>query len=342
MPAGTSFELATLIRASILLGCAALALAAGCGEKAAAEQRAFQGIVEHEERTLAFEVAGRVRAVAVRRGDRVERGDVLAELDDRMAALACRARSDEEASVRAELALLEAGARPEETASLAADLRAARAQEELARKTRTRAQSLHLNSSVGQAEVDRADSEFARVTSQREALTQRFRALRNGARPEELARAHARVQAAAAAVALEQEQLARHTLRAGAAGKVVDVSVEPGEFAAVGMSAVTLADLTQPYAEIFVPQAELAGIHVGGPAELRVDGEPEAFRGRVEYIAPRTEFTPRYLFSEQERPYLVVRVRVRVDDPREALNAGVPAFVSFASSPPRASAHAGR
>jgi HlyD family secretion protein len=329
MPAGTSFERVLKSGFGLLAACAALAAGTGCGTKAAAKQPVFQGVVEHDERTLAFEVAGRVRNVTVQRGDRVANGGVLATLDDQIAALTCRARRDEEASVRAELALLEAGARPEETASLAADLRAARAQEELARKTKTRAQSLHLNSSVGQVEVDRADSEFARVSSQREALTQRYRALQNGARPEELARAQARVEAAAAAVALEEERLARHTLRSSTAGSVIDVSVEPGEFAAVGMTAVTLADLAHPYVEVFVPQGELAGVRVGAKAEARVDGALASFPGRVEFIAPRTEFTPRYLFSEQERPYLVVRVRVRLDDPREALNAGIPAFVSL-------------
>ena len=49
--------------------------------------------------------------------------------------------------------------------------------------------------------------------------------------------------------------------------------------------------------------------------------------GKVEHIARRTEFTPRYLFSEKERSTLVVRVRVRVDDSKEELRAGVPAFI---------------
>jgi hypothetical protein len=35
------------------------------------------------------------------------------------------------------------------------------------------------------------------------------------------------------------------------------------------------------------------------------------------------------LFSERERPNLVVRVRVRVEDHDERLHAGVPAFVMF-------------
>jgi hypothetical protein len=49
----------------------------------------------------------------------------------------------------------------------------------------------------------------------------------------------------------------------------------------------------------------------------------------VENVARATEFTPRFLFSERERANLVVRVRVRVDDPAQRLHAGVPAFVEL-------------
>jgi hypothetical protein len=56
---------------------------------------------------------------------------------------------------------------------------------------------------------------------------------------------------------------------------------------------------------------------------------PEALPGSVEHIARQTEFTPRYLFSERERPNLVVRVRVRIADPAQRLRAGVPARVEL-------------
>ena len=43
--------------------------------------------------------------------------------------------------------------------------------------------------------------------------------------------------------------------------------------------------------------------------------EPDlADRGDELCLGRQTEFTPRYLFSERERPNLVVRVRVRIDD----------------------------
>jgi hypothetical protein len=70
-------------------------------------------------------------------------------------------------------------------------------------------------------------------------------------------------------------------------------------------------------------------VALGAPASVRVDGVARAFRGAVEHVFPRSEFTPRFLFSERERPNLVVRVRVRVSDPSHTLHQGVPAFVTL-------------
>jgi hypothetical protein len=60
--------------------------------------------------------------------------------------------------------------------------------------------------------------------------------------------------------------------------------------------------------------------------EVRVDASSAPLPGSVEYVAPDTEFTPKFLFSDRERPHLVIRVRVRVQDPERKLHAGVPAF----------------
>ena len=151
-------------------------------------------------------------------------------------------------------------------------------------------------------------------------------ALRHGARTEELMRARARVAQAQAQLALQRELLARHVLHAEGAGEVVDVAIKVGELAATGTPAVTLADTTHPYVDVFVPQGELEGIHAGVPVDVRVDATTAPFGAVVESVSPDTEFTPKFLFSDRERPHLVIRVRVRVKDPQRRLHSGVPAF----------------
>jgi HlyD family secretion protein len=310
---------------SILGACVAL----GCRAQAVAASD-YQGIVEYEERVLGFELAGRVMRVDVKRGDVVVDKQPLAEVDAKLERLSRDARASEIDTARADVALLEAGARHEDVAALAAQVRAAVATEGLLKKNAERAHSLQASGSIAQAELDRADAEVERAVAERKSLEQRLASLQRGARSEELTRARARLEGAVAAVALADERLARYVLRAQSPGDVLDVHLEPGELAGAGAPVVTLADTMHPYVEVFVPQADLEGIRAGVKATVRVDASKEQLPGVVEHVGTRTEFTPRYVFSERERPNLVVRVRVRVDDPQRKTHAGVPAFVVFA------------
>jgi hypothetical protein len=90
-----------------------------------------------------------------------------------------------------------------------------------------------------------------------------------------------------------------------------------------------LADTEHPYVDVFVPQAKLGRFGVGATVGVRVDAYQNLFGGRVEYVSPSTECTPRFLFSPRARPDLVVRVRVLIHDPRHQLRGGVPAFVEL-------------
>ncbi len=313
-------------RALLLLPLFCLALT-GCEE---APDLGFQGVVELDERVVSFEVAGRVEAVPVRRGQIVEPGQVLAALDDTLARSVVLTKVREADSAQAELALLQSGARPEEVNALAARLGAARARQEALATRLGRQRALNARGVSSREALDTLQGAHASASHEVEALTQDLRALRTGAREQELESALGRAEAARARVALESSRLQRHRLKALDAGTVLDVHVKTGEFASAGAPVVTLGDPRKPFVDVFVPQGRLEGLREGTSATLWTDSCPEALIGRVEHVGRRTEFTPRFVFSERERHNLVVRVRVRIDDPDGRLHVGVPAFVFFA------------
>lgn len=304
----------------------------GCQASAAAPD-AFQGVIELDERVMAFEVPGRVASVAVKRGATIVAGAPLATLDDTLARPLRDARAQEVKAAEAQLALLEAGSRAEDVSATRAQLAAARDVEALLQKSLARQEELVRSGAVGAATADDLSAQLARAQGERQALEQRLRAQRSGARSQEIDAAAARLAAARAALAAEEQRVARHELTAPRAGTVLDVHAEPGEMVGAGTPVITLGDVTHPFVDVFVPQAALSGVRLGAPAEVRVDAENRGFSGAVEDIGRKTEFTPRYLFSPRERPNLVVRVRVRVDDPEARLHAGVPAFVSITRAP---------
>ncbi len=301
---------------------------AGCRAEEAHPGMA-QGIVELDERALGFEVGGRLREVSVKEGEAVKGGELLATLDDRLERTAHEARAQEATAARAQAELVRSGARAEEVRAMAAEVDAARAAEELARTNLDREQKLLASGASTRAVVDQLAGRQRAATAERRAAEQKLRSLRGGARSQEVAGADARAGAAAASENLASQRVDLYHLQAPLAGVVLDVIAEAGEVVAPGAPVVVIGDTAHPFADVFVPEGQLPGLAVGQPARVEVDGESHDFAGRIEHIARRAEFTPRFVFSERERPNLVVRVRVRIADPDQRLHAGVPAFVAF-------------
>lgn len=304
-------------------------LAASCSDAAAKTRDPLQGVLEYEDSILGLEVGGRVKELKVQRGDHVSADQVLLVLDDGMERPMREARQAELAFAQAQLALLQAGARPEEIRGASAELRTLDGRIELAKRNQARQSALVESGALAPSQLDIVETEITTLEGQRDVVAQRIRGLRSGARDQEIAAAQARVEAAASALAALDARLARYALRATEGGDVIDVHVSRGEIAAPGAPAISVADLDHPYADVFVSEARMSEIRVGQRASIRVDGVNVPISGRVEHVFPRTEFTPRYLFSETERPNLVLRVRVRIEDPRHLLHAGIPVFVEI-------------
>ncbi|MGB8331116.1 MAG: HlyD family efflux transporter periplasmic adaptor subunit [Polyangiales bacterium] len=300
----------------------------GCG----AERKmppGYQGIIEHDDRHLGFQVGGRLEEIRFKRGDVIEKGALIAVLDDSAEVPVLRAREADLARARAQAALVYAGPRVEEVRATVAELDGALAALKDAKSQLDRNRSLPEEAASALSLVSDLEAAHAQSKAQVRMLQQRLKQLRAGSRPEELAAADAAVRAAEAAVAAEEERLALYSLFANERVTLLDLPVRAGEVLAAGATTVTVADTTHPYVDVFVPQQQLSGLKVRFPARVRVDADGGALAGEIEHISPTTEFTPRFLFSERERPNLVVRVRVRIQDPEERLHAGVPAFVTF-------------
>ncbi|MBC7173497.1 MAG: HlyD family efflux transporter periplasmic adaptor subunit [Polyangiaceae bacterium] len=302
-------------------------LAVGCNNAAANGPERLQGVVEYEDRVLGLEVGGRVSVVEVRRGDRIVPNTVLLRIDDEMERPVREARAAEVEIARAQLRLLESGARPEEVRGAQVEMAGVGNQLALLRRQADRQRQLVAGGAAPAAALDQLQSQIASLSGHRAMLEQRVRALREGARPEEIEAARARVQSVEAGLAAVDARLSRFILRTPEPGFVTDIHVDSGEIAAPGAPAVTIADLDHPYVDVFVSQARISQVRVGLDVRVSVDGVAQQLRGRVEHVFPRPEFTPRFLFSEEERPNIVIRVRVRIHDPEHVVHAGIPAFV---------------
>ncbi len=65
-------------------------------------------------------------------------------------------------------------------------------------------------------------------------------------------------------------------------------------------------------------------LRLGQPATLYTDAGGAGVPGKVTFISPKAEFTPRNVQTAEERSRLVYRVKVTVDNAKGLLKQGMP------------------
>lgn len=118
-------------------------------------------ILPGAEATLSFQVSGEVSNVPVQAGERVQRGQVLVQLDTSDLELQVRSAEATLASAQAQLDQLKAGPRPEEVAAAEANLAAAQAALDAAAAERRR-----LEAGAMEAEIAAAEAQVASALTQ--------------------------------------------------------------------------------------------------------------------------------------------------------------------------------
>jgi HlyD family secretion protein len=77
---------------------------------------------------------------------------------------------------------------------------------------------------------------------------------------------------------------------------------------------------------IYVSDNELGKVKLNGTADIVIDTYPDKmFPGRVVYISPIAEFTPKNVQTKEDRTKLVFGVKLEVDNKEGVLKAGMPA-----------------
>ena len=271
---------------------------------------AGNGVVEPADREtrVAAAVSGRLARVAVREGDHVHAGDLLAELASEPEQAAQAAAEAEVAVASAELARARRGTRAEDVDAANAEAEAARARAALSTDLLARSTALARTGDATQDELDRArrQSEADQATVRQ--LDARRRLAVNGTRREDIDVAAARVRAAAARRDQARANVDRLSVRSPIEAEVLFVRCRAGEYYVPGSEALMiLGDTRTLRARLDIDEREIARVRVGAAAFVTADAFPgRRLAGRVADVARR--------FG---------RRNVRTDDPSERIDTKV-------------------
>lgn len=296
------------------------------------------GNVDIRQVELGFRVGGRLAGLAVEEGDRISAGTVLARLDPRPYEDALRAASARTAGQEAALAKLVAGTRPAEIAQARALVAEREADLADAEQAFERGSRLVRTGTASQAEYDRTKAERdvarARLQSARLALDLAL----DGAREEDVAAARAAVEAARADEAAAETALRDTVIEAPSDGIVLSRVREAGAIVQPTDVVLILSLIDEPVrVRAYVAEPMLGRIMPGMEVEILTDGAPDRpYRGRIGYISPVAEFTPKTVETPELRTDLVYGLRITVEDGDEGLRQGMPVTIRlpFPRRPP--------
>src|SRR5690606_25013238 len=113
------------------------------------------------------------------------------------------------------------------------------------------------------------------------------------------------------------------TVKSPVAGVVTSRLVNLGELLAPRAPVAVITDLDRAWAEVFVDEPLVPRLRVGQAATVFTDAGGPGIEGRVTYVSPRAEFTPRNVQTAEERSRLVYRVKVTVDNTSGVLKPGM-------------------
>jgi HlyD family secretion protein len=305
------------------------------GEPEAENRLRISGNIEAHESVLAFKVQGRIVELPVEEGQWVEEGQIIARLD---AADFRQQVSLDAAALRvreAEVALALAGTRKQEIEALQQSLLDAEADFKQKQLDFERAETLYAKDALSRQARDQAETNLQRARAAFERARQRYDEGIEGTRSEQIAISRANVRQARERLELSRVNLGFTVLHAPRAGVVVVRQAELGEVVAPGTPVVSLADLDNVWLRGYISETDLGRVRWGQSAQLTTDTFPgKTYRGRVSFIAPKAEFTPRSVQTFKERVTLVYRIKIDAENPNHELKPGMPADAVIALEQP--------
>ncbi|MBX2892755.1 MAG: efflux RND transporter periplasmic adaptor subunit [Saprospiraceae bacterium] len=133
-------------------------------------------------------------------------------------------------------------------------------------------------------------------------------------------------------IAQLDDQIAKSRIVNPLNGTVLVKYAEPGEVTAFGKPLYKIADLNTMTLRAYVAGDQLSAVKVGQQVKVFIDeadGTQRELSGKITWISPKAEFTPKVIQTKDERVNLVYAVKISVPNSDGILKIGMPAEVRF-------------
>jgi membrane fusion protein YbhG len=275
---------------------------------------------------VSSKVNGEVMKIIKDEGEKISAGDTVLIIDPETYNLRLAEAIAVMEGAQAKYDLLKTGAREEDIKQAEELVKQANINFDLAKNDFERMGNLYDSKSITQKQYEDSKARYDIALAQLKSAQENLKKISNLARPEELKQAEANLNRAVANVNLIKKSINDCYVTSPSNGFMVKKFVEKGETVNAMSSLFQVSDLSKVDIVIYVSENELGKVKLNQSAEITTDSYPDKkYPGRVSYISPNAEFTPKNIQTKEERTKLVFAVKIKINNPEFELKDGMPA-----------------
>lgn len=296
-------------------------LALNACQKSAPKADAY-GNFEADERIVSAEASGKILHFALEEGQTLTSGQVVGFIDSLQISLkreqlqaAIRAIAAKSPAIGAQLAVYEK------------QMAGVRQQLSTLEREKRRIENLLKNDAATPKQLDDLNAQMEAAQRQMDILLEQKTAS-NAVLDVQKSGLLAEIMPLQKQIAQLDDQLAKCRITNPVEGAVLVKYAEPGEVVGFGKPLYKIADVQHLTLRAYITGDQLAGVKIGQEVKIMVDtaeGKQQEHRGKIRWISPKAEFTPKVVQTRQERVNLVYAIKISVANPDGILKIGMPA-----------------
>jgi len=303
-----------------------LLLLAGCGNT---DNNTFiegTGTIESTNVIVSSRNAGEINSILFVEGERVNAGDTILIIDYEVLEYQLEQALAGEQIAQAQLDLMLKGARSEDINQAEEMMNQSEINFNTAKNDFERYKQLWESKSISKKQFEDMTARYDVTLAQYNSAKENYQKVKKFFRPEEIEQAKGNVKKAKASVDLLKKNIRDSYVTSPLTGFIVKKFIEVGETVTPMSSLFKVSNLSTVELVIYVSEVELGKIKLGQKAEVTIDTYPDRkYEGKVTYISPEAEFTPKNVQTKDERTKLVFAVKIEVVNKDFDLKSGMPA-----------------
>ena len=269
---------------------------------------------------ISNEIGGMIERLDFEKGERVEKGDLLAEIGSSSLRLQIQEATAARNAAKSNLSKMERGSRPQEIQIATAAVTEAEAALSEAEKHFKRIDRLHEIRAVSNSAYDAAERQMSTAKARTASAKQRLELAKKGPRVEDVNAARAQLAQAEAALALAEDRYRKSIIRTPITGTIAYRDVEVGEVIPAGTPITAVIGLDRLKIKLSVNERDLHILSNKKKFDFTVDAIPdESFSAQVFFVSPTalkgTRFFPMEMMVENPDPRMADGMTARVKFP---------------------------